>query len=321
MPTKRVILTSDRVAVSEEAMAELTGLDVEFAIRPASTEAELIEAAAAADAVITVTEPFTAAVISALSHCQVIARLGIGVDSVDVDAATASAVWVTNVPDANYLEVSTHALSMALALSRRLPLLDRSVKSGEWNLLAGGMMRRPSDQLFGVIGFGRIGRRVAVMAQAIGYTVWAYDPNIPTSAVEAAGFRSATLDEIVAGSDILSLQVPLLPATAGMFGADRIGDMKPGSILINVSRGGLVDESAVADAVRAGHLSGAGLDVFSTEPLEPSSPLRGLDRVLLSPHAAHLSAESLAETTLKAFGQVAQVLRGERPSFAVNSVE
>lgn len=179
-------------------------------------------------------------------------------------------------------------------------------------------MRRASTQVFGLIGFGKIGQRVAASAQAVGFEVWAHDPFMSDDAIASMGVRPVTLNDLIGGSDVVSIHVPLTESTRNLIGAAELAKFKAGSNLINVSRGGLVDEGALAEAVSSGHLSGAGLDTFATEPLPADSSLRGLENIILSPHAAHYSAESYAETRLKAFRDVARVLRGEKSFYPVN---
>jgi phosphoglycerate dehydrogenase-like enzyme len=316
----KVVLTSTAVPMGPSELQAFEGLDVDFRMIDGTDPEVLLTESADADALIVLVEQITRPVIENLENCRSITRLGVGVDSVDVAAATERGIWVTNVPDANYLEVSTHAMALALASSRRIVDFDRTIKSAGWasTVAVGEGMRRPQAQTFGLLGLGRIGRRVAVMAKAVGYRVVAFDPAIDPGDASADGVELVTFDELVRGSDILSLHVPLTESTRNVIDAGVIDRMPAGAVLVNVSRGGLVDEAALAAAIRSGHLAGAGLDAFVHEPLEPASPLRGLDRVLLSPHAAHFSVESWHETRRKAIEEAARVLRGEEPRYPVN---
>lgn len=266
-------------------------------------------------------EPITARVLDALPQLRVIGRFGVGLDSIDVQAATNRGIVVTNVPDSNITEVATHAVALALALTRRLHRYDRSIRSGKWDFEGPGAgVRRVSTQVFGLLGFGKIGQRVAASAKAIGFEVWAHDPFMSDEAISSHGVRPATFSDLIAGADVVSIHVPLIESTRNLIGAAELAKFKAGANLINVSRGGLVDEVALAAAVAGGHLAGAGLDTFAVEPLASNSPLRDLENVILSPHAAHYSAESYAETRLKAFRDVARVLGGKTPFYAVNAV-
>jgi phosphoglycerate dehydrogenase-like enzyme len=317
----KVVLTSKSLPIDESNLAAFNGMDVEFVAIDGSSEQQLIDGTHDADALIVVMEDISATVISHLEHCRSISRLGIGYDTIDVPAATEHGVWVTNVPDANYREVAVHAMAMALALTRKLPTWDAAMKTEGWApFTLGAGIRRPDDQLFGLIGIGRIGQRVAAMAAAAGYRVQAYDPILTEERARELGIDLVTLDQAIATSNVLSLHVPLTDSTRGMIDADAIAQMPAGSVLVNVSRGGLVDEAALATALENGHLAGAGIDVFVNEPLEAGNPLLTAPRILLSPHAAHYSAESFDETRQKVFDEAARVLLGEPPRYPVNSL-
>ncbi|MCE0764585.1 C-terminal binding protein [Pseudonocardia kujensis] len=311
----RVVQTSTQIPVGPSDLTVFDGLDVDFEAVHAPDERTVLEATRDADAVLVLVEDFPRHVIENLRAARSITRYGIGYDTIDVAAATDRGIWVTNVPDANYREVAVHAIALALAVTRRLPALDRGIRSEGWASALAPGVHRPDVQTFGLLGLGRIGRRTAEVARALGYTVVAHDPAVDPGpeGVELVGF-----DELVARSDVLSLHVPLSESTRDVIDAAVLARMRPGSVLVNVSRGGLVDEHALADALVDGHLFGAGLDAFAHEPLEDGSPLRGLDSVILTPHAAHWSEESWAEVRSSALADVARVLRGEEPRSPVN---
>jgi D-3-phosphoglycerate dehydrogenase len=259
--------------------------------------------------------------IAELTRCKVIHRCGIGVDVVDVDAATKAGIQVTNVPDANIHEVAAHAMAFILALNRQLVAWDAGVRAGKFgNGRLGMSLHRPDVQTVGLIGLGRIGRRVATAAQAVGFTVVAYDPAI--SVEDAAALKVALMDadDVIASADVLSLHVPLTDATRHLLDAAALSRMKRGAFVVNVSRGGLIDEAALAESVGSKHLGGAALDTFESEPLPADSPLLGVEGILMSPHAAHWSKESLGETMVKSFAEVARVLRGQAPRYPVNQI-
>jgi len=317
----KVVLTSRSLPVSGKNLAAFDGMDVEFVAIDGSSEAALIEGTRDADALIVVMEDISRTVLESLEHCRSISRLGIGYDTIDVEAATERGIWVTNVPDANYREVAVHAMAMALSLARKLPTWDAAMKNDGWAPFTLGQgIRRPDDQTFGLIGMGRIGQRVATMAKAAGYRVHTFDPILTGEKADELGIALVTLDEAIETSDILSLHVPLTETTRGMMSEDVISRMRAGSILINVSRGGLVDEAALARALASKHLAGAGIDVFDHEPLEVGSPLLSAPTAILSPHAAHYSAESFDETRQKVFDEAARVLSGNSPRYPVNSL-
>jgi D-3-phosphoglycerate dehydrogenase len=315
----KIIKTDGMLTVEPEQMACLEGLGAEFIEKTLLTEDELIAECADADALLVLREPITARVISHLKKCKVIGRFGVGLDTIDVPAATAAGIQITNVPDSNIDEVSTHALAMILSLVRRLKLFDNAVRAGRWKALADGDgITRPDRQTLGLIGFGQIGRLTARKARAFGYEIIAYDPHMPADRIAAEGARPVSLDELIVEADIISLHVPFTPETSNIISADAISKMKVGAMLINVSRGGLIDEVALADALKSGHIAAAGLDTLVQEPPSPDNPLLAVDNLLLSPHAAHFSTQSYAEVRSKAFADVAAVLKGEKPKYPVN---
>ncbi|SMC47098.1 C-terminal binding protein [Rhizobium sp. RU36D] len=315
----KIIKIDGMLTVEPEQMAYLAGMDVDFVEKTLLTEDELIAECGDADALLVLREPITARVLSALPKLKVIGRFGVGLDTIDVDACTKAGVQVTNVPDSNLDEVSTHALAMILALVRRLKLYDTAVRNGRWKALADGEgITRPDRQTLGLIGFGQIGRLTAKKAAAFGYSISAYDPHMPADRIEAAGAKPMTLDALIATSDIISLHVPFTPETQNIISRERIAEMRQGAIVINVSRGGLIDEEALAEALQSGQIAAAGLDTLSAEPPSPDNPLLKLDNVLLSPHAAHYSTQSYAEVRSKVFADVAAVLKGEKPKYPVN---
>lgn len=314
----KVVMTSTAIPLTDDDLRAFDGLDVEVVAIDGSDRRTLLDGTRDADALIVLVERIDREVIENLEHCRSITRFGIGYDTVDVAAATERGIWVTNVPDANYREVAVHAIALALAVGRRLPALDAGIRRDGWTSSIVPGVHRPDTQVFGLLGLGRIGRRVAVMAKAIGYTVIAYDPVITHRDAEELGAGLVVQDELIRRSDVLSLHVPLLDSTRNIIDADALASMKQGAILVNVSRGGLIDEAALADALRSGHLFGAGIDAFGNEPLEPDSPLRDLDSVILTPHAAHWSEESWNETRAKVLAEAARVLRGEAPRDPVN---
>ncbi|TPW78310.1 C-terminal binding protein [Schumannella sp. 10F1B-5-1] len=317
----KVVMTNTMVPITDEDLKAFDGLDVDFQIIEGTSEQALLDGTRDADAVIILAEQFTKTVIDNLEHCRSLTRFGIGYDTIDVPAATERGIWVTNVPDANYREVAVHAIALALSVTRRLPALDAGIRTEGWASSFFPGVRRPDDQVFGLLGLGRIGRRVATMAQAIGYTVIAFDPVVSAADAADLGVELVSKDAVLERADIVSIHVPLMESTRNIIDAAALARMKKGSVLINVSRGGLIDEAALADALRSGHLFGAGIDAFGNEPLEAESPLRDLDNIILSPHAAHWSEESWNETRRKVLEEAARILRGEHPRNPVNQIE
>jgi len=302
-----VITDSDLASTADERVLRAAGLD---AVRLAArTEDDLIAALARtrADALIVQWAPVTGAVLDAAPGCRFISRLGIGVDMIDVEAATERGVAVANTPDYCVAEVAAHTLAMALWLLRGLGRYDAAVRSGQWAVAGPSPApARPSATTIGVVGLGRIGTRVADQARALGFRVLGCDPYI----APPPRLRLVTFEELLRASDLVTLHAPLSGETSHLIRADTIALMRTGAMLVNTCRGGLIDEAAVAEAVRSGQLAGAALDVFETEPLPDGSALRSLPNVLLTPHAAWYSAASLAELPVRAAQQVVDFLAG-----------
>jgi D-3-phosphoglycerate dehydrogenase len=266
-------------------MLERAGFRVEVA--EVATEPELV--ALAGDlrprALLATYAPIGAATFAAAPSIRIVSICAVGFDRMDVEAATAAGVWVANVPAAATEEVATHAFAMALALVRRLPFLDRSVRGGAWAHDAAGTPGRLSEMTLGVVGLGRIGRRLVELAGGTFGRVLGHDPFLPAGAAPA-GVELSGLEHCLAESDVVSLHLPLSEATAGIIDAVALARMRKSAFLVNVSRGGLVDEAALLEALDGGRLAGAALDVASQEPPPPDSPLRTHPRLLLTPHSA-----------------------------------
>lgn len=313
----QVIRTDDVLDVRDGDVRILLDAGLDYVARPSPTEEAVIRNAQDAAGLLVLQEPVTDAVLGALSNLKVVARFGVGLDTVDVEAATARGVRVVNVPDANTSEVAAHAFAMVMALVRRLPQLDATVRRGEWSYLtAGDGIQRIAGLKLGLLGYGRIGRLVAGYGRSVGFDVQVHDPH---TVIEPGDVSAVVgLDELVATSDVLSLHVPLVPETAGIVGAEAIADMKPGAILVNVSRGGLVDEDALVRALHDRRLAGAGIDTFASEPIAPESPLLSAPGLIVTPHAAHYSDQSYRETIQRAMRDVVRVLAGEPPLDPVN---
>lgn len=308
----KVVKTDAIIPVLDRYTAAFDGLGLDFVAIPCETEDALIRECADAHALLVLKEPITARVIGALKNCKVISRFGSGVDNIDVDAARAAGIEVAVVADASVEEVSTHAVAMILALVRRLPHYDRAIREGIYSALRDGAgIRRTSAITVGLIGLGRIGAMTARKLSAFDFKIWAHDPHASDEQFVHHGVERRPFDEIIANADVISLHTPLTPETAGIIGADQLAAMKDGAILVNVSRGGLVDEEALAQALSAGKLAGAGLDAYAVEPLPADSPLRAAPSLLLSPHAAFCSQEAFHEVCFRAFENVARVFRNE----------
>jgi D-3-phosphoglycerate dehydrogenase len=280
---------------------------------------DIVRVAGEADALLNCYAQIPAAVIDGLARCRIIARFGIGLDTIDVDAATSRGIVVTNVPDYCQDEVAEHTLALLLALVRGLPRLGARVSAGGWSATEAVPVHRVRGSVLGLVGFGSIGQAVAQRARGLGMRVVAFDPGVGPERFAQAGVQRADLDEVLASADFVSLHLPLTPGTRHIIGPEALSRMKPSAMLINTSRGGLVDTGALRAALAAERLAGAALDVLEEEPPPAADPLRSDDRVILTPHVAFYSEESLEELKRKVVGQVVLALAGQTPPYAVNA--
>jgi len=314
----RVVITDcDHGTIApEEAVFAEAGLEVTLA--RCTTAADVAEQGRDAAGLVVQYAPVDAAALAALGRCRVIARYGVGVDTIDVEAATARGIWVANVPDYGTEEVADHALALLLALLRGVGRLDRSVRAGEWDFSLVRPLRRLSTLTVGVVGCGRIGGAFSRRLRALGLAVLAHDPSGVPDPLQALGVRPASLDALLAEADAVSLHLPLTPRTRGLVGPAALAAMKPGAYLVNTARGGLVDTPALLAALDEGRLAGAALDVLAQEPPGPEDPVRGHPKVLLTPHAAWYAEESMLTLKREAAREVVRVLAGGRPRSPVN---
>ncbi len=278
---------------------------------------DILSVARDADAILVTYAKLPGDLLRQLTRCKAIGRFGLGVDNIDLPAAKERGIVVTYVPDYCLQEVSDHAMALLLALARKVPLSNRLVQSGRWEMPAVVPIRRLEGQTLGLIGFGNIPRRVAPKAQAFGLNVVVYDPYVSKDVLAAARVESVSLDDLLARSDFVSVHAPLMPATRGLLNADAFRKMKKGAFVINTARGPLIDEEALIAALDSGHLGGAALDVVAVEPLAKDNKLVGRDNVILTPHTAFYSVEALAELQTKCASDVARVLSGEPPVYPV----
>jgi D-3-phosphoglycerate dehydrogenase / 2-oxoglutarate reductase len=280
---------------------------------------EVIALARGADAMLnTYYKPVDGAVMDAMPGCRIIVRYGIGVDSIDLAAATQRNIAVANVPDYCIDEVSDHALAMALALLRKLAFSDRRLREGAWQLGPLKPLRRIRTLTFGIIGMGRIGRAIAAKAAAFGPAIVFHDPYFK-GPLPVPGARAVSLDELYALADAVIVQAPATPQTHHLLADDAFARMQRCPVIVNCARGELIDTAALIRALDAGRVSGAGLDVIEgMPPLPADSPLRRFDNVLLTPHSAWLSETALEDLQRLAALEVARALRGERPQALLN---
>ena len=315
MSEKRVLLTDLPWGTSDIERDGLAEIEAEAIVAPDGEEQTLIEQAAGVDAIATCWARVTSRVMDAAPDCRIVARLGIGLDNIDVDAATERGILVTNVPDYCVEEVADHTLALMLAMARNVGFFHLRTKRGEYDLQAGPGMRRLSHQTLGLIGLGRIGQAVASRAKALGMTVVAHNR---TGDDHGVGCQMLDLPTLLECSDYVSLHLPATDETEHLLNSDTFGHLRRGARLINTSRGALVDPAALWQALQSGRVSGAALDVFEPEPPDLSDPLYRDERVIVTPHAAFVSAESLEELRRRTIAQVVAVLQGMTPENVVN---
>jgi D-3-phosphoglycerate dehydrogenase len=314
------------VAITDHAFAPIdleprlfaaVDAEVRFAGETLSEEG-VIALGQGCDAILCDAAPISRRVLEALPAVKVVSEYGIGVDNIDVAAATELGVWVANVPGFCAEEVSDHAIALVLALARRVTRLDRVVRRGGWGATSAGEMRRLNRQTFGAVGFGRIGQLAAGKARALGMRVLAHSPRSAPARAAALGAEAVPLDRVLRESDYVCLFLPATPETRGLIDAGALAQMKPTAHLVNVGRGSLVDEPALVEALRGGRIAGAALDVFAAEPPDPSSPLLTFENVILTPHAAFYSQESLEDLQTAAAGNAIAALTEGRPNTPLN---
>ena len=286
-----------------------------------TSEEEVIAASEGAEVILCGGAPkITAAVIRRLPELRAVVRYGIGVDTVDLAECSKRGIYVANVPDYCIDEVATHALTLILNWSRKLPIAQQTIKSGSWDIAPLRPLESPGDQVLGLVGFGRIAQALCRMARAIGFQVWAHDPYIEKSRIQKRGAKPISLKHLIAGADFISLHLPLTAKTRHIINAERLREMKATSFLINTARGELVDEKALQHALMEGRIGGAGLDVMEHEPPNSDHPLRFSERVVITPHCAWYTKRSQIELRQKACAEVIRVLRGGVPKHLVNKV-
>ena len=288
-------------------------LDRRFALGQ-MTDMEAVEVLKGATAVLAWGEKYTKTVLSSLPELRVVARVGVGFDSVDIPTATLHNIVVTITPNANHEAVAEHALALIFALAKMIVPGDRRMRTGEWP----NVPRRPlREQTLGVLGLGRIGRSLTVRALACRMTVIATEPYPDRAFVEQHGIELVEMDELLARSNFVSVNLPLSDATRGIINRQALAKMKAGAALINTARGKLVVESDLVEALRSGHLGGAGLDVFEKEPTDPHNPLFDFDNVVVCPHIAGNDTKAMEDMGIEAAGYIIDLSHGKWPEGAV----
>ena len=279
---------------------------------------EFIDQAADCDALLnTYAGPITGEVMAKMPKCKIIARYGIGVDTIDLDAATAAGIIVTNNPTYCIEEVAEHTMALLLTCARKVVFYDRLVRGGRWEVPPGKPLFRLSGSTLGLVGFGNIARQVAVRAAAFGMNVLYSDPFVKEGQFNEPG-KSVDLNTLLGQADFVSIHPPLTPQTRKMIGDDALSKMKRSAWIINCARGPIVDTDALARALDAGKIAGAALDTTDPEPLPNPHPLRGRDNVVINPHVAWYSEQAMVGLQAGAPSEVRRVLMGEWPANVVN---
>lgn len=315
MPPVKVLITDHPWPDLKIEERILSPLSVKLVDAEQSDEATLTRLASDVVAIATCWAEVTAPVIKAAKECRLICRMGIGLNNIDIAAATALEIPVTNVPDYCIEEVADHTMGMVLSLARNIAFFHARTKQGEYDLKAGDQMRRLRGQRLGLIGFGQIGREVYQRAIAFGLDVVATSPS---GNDYGTGCRMVSFDELIQTSHIISLHAPLTPETEHLLGEEQFAQMQNGVFIINTSRGPLIDPKALTQAVRSGKVGGAGLDVFEPEPPDLNDELYQFENVIVTPHAAFVSQEAVDSLRERVAEQIAVMLSGRTPGNVVN---
>jgi D-3-phosphoglycerate dehydrogenase len=315
-----VIAVADSVFPSlDPAKAALARLNPTFRLSKSGHADDILEVARDADAILVTYAKITREIITQLTKCKAIGRFGLGVDNIDLAAAKEKNIAVNYVPDYCIREVSDHAMSLLLSLIRKIPLSNKLVQGGRWEMPAVVPIRRIEGTVLGLWGFGNIPRLVVPKAKAFGIKVIAYDPYAKPELFQQAGVESVELDALLARSDYISVHAPLTPQTRCVVNAGAFAKMKKGAYIVNTARGPLIDEVALVAALDSGQVGGAALDVVTEEPLAKESPLLGRDNVIVTPHTAFYSIEALEELQSKCASDVARVLSGEQAVYPISA--
>ncbi|MBR5230173.1 MAG: C-terminal binding protein [Firmicutes bacterium] len=324
----KVLVINDEgadISLEKRVIAEAFGgnsdmVDMEYI--PAADNALAVQKLPEADGVITVYTEFDRSTLEKMPKCKVIATQTIGINTIDLEAATELGICVTNVPDYCVEEVAMHTVSLALSCVRKIGIYDRITREKIWNvddIYKYGQMHRLTGQTYGIVSFGNIGKRVAEMMKTFGMKIKAYDPFLQAQVFADYGVeRAETLEELFSSCEIISLHTPLTDKTEGMIGMDLIKLMPESGILINTSRGGIVKEAELYEALKTGVITAAGTDVIIDET-DFESPLYELDNVIITPHVAYYTEEALKECRVKAADMVGTVIgKGSVPKYLVN---
>jgi len=314
-----IAITENVFPTLDPALNELKRLNPTVRMAKSTSAEDILAVAKDADAILVTYAKLSADLIGQLTRCKAIGRFGLGVDNIDLPACKEKGIAVNYVPDYCIREVSDHAMALLLSLIRKIPLSNKLVQAGRWEMPAVVPIRRIEGTVLGLVGFGNIPRLVAPKAKAFGMTVIAFDPYAKPDLFKAVGVESVDFDTLLARSDYISVHAPHTPATRGMMNAAAFAKAKKGVYIVNTARGPLIDEPALIAALDSGQVGGAALDVVAAEPLAKDSALLGRDNVILSPHTAFYSIEALDELQAKCAADVARVLSGEKAVYPISA--
>jgi D-3-phosphoglycerate dehydrogenase len=316
-----IVVTDDRFGSYAEEEEVLNEIDAFLKVYNCTDEEEVIEAVHDADGVLVNLCPLSSDVIKEMKKCRVISRYGVGYDNIDINAATHAGIWVTRVPDYAIEDVSDHTLALLLGCVRKISYKDRKIRNGKWNLHKNQPVYRIKGKVLGLIGFGAIARALKRKVSGFGLSkVLVYDPFVDSSIITKEAACPVDFNTLLRESDYISIHVPLTDETKWMISDKEISVMKSNVILVNTSRGLVLNERLVCEALQSGRIGYAGLDVFEQEPLPDDSPLRKMDNVILSDHSGWYSGEAIVELKKKAAKNIVEVLGGKKPSYPVNKI-
>ena len=321
MSSFKIIVTDDRFGDYKEEEEVFRSIDAELIVNKDNSNTGLMELAKDADALLVNLFPADKSFINGLNKCRIISRYGVGYDNVDIAAATNKNIWVSIVADYCLEEAAEHALSLLFGCARKIVYHDRKIRKGKWNLHDKQPVNRIGGKVLGIIGYGAIGSTFHRKVSGIGFAkVLVYDPFVEPGRIREMRGEPVHLDTLLKESDFISIHAPYSKETHHLINKKSFSLVKNSAILINTSRGGLIEQKALIEALQKGEIGYAGLDVYEKEPLPENSLLRKMENVILSDHFAYYSLESLSELKTKAARNIVQVLKGEKPLFPVNSL-
>lgn len=321
MAQYKVVVTDDRYKNYDEEKKVLDKIGAELVIADCKTKEEVVEVCRDADGILCNLAPMPAEVIEKLDKCKIISRYGVGYDNVDVKACTEKGIYLTNVPDYCAEEVSDQALALLMGCARKIAKRDAQVRKGMWNIGSSDPIYRIAGKTFSFLGFGMIGKCLFRKIQGLGFSrIMIYDPYLDENTIKSFGAEKVSFETALREADFISLHMPLNEKTKSTLNKEAFSLMKKTAIIVNTSRGLLIDEEALIDALKQGKINCAGLDVHVKEPLNIDSPLMKLDNCILTDHVGWYSEESMDELKRKAAENVRDVLLGKEPKYKINKV-